>query len=816
MNFKKTHLLIAAALMSLPALSVPLTPEASLERLNRFPGKRIAGNLSAAELVMTSKTSIGEPAVYVFRPGNNQEGFMILSADDAAYPVLGYSDSGSFDPANIPPQMQWWLSQYSEQIEQGRLLNMQGNDGNTALSADAGKEAISPMVKTKWDQDAPYNLMCPTNDNGIYCYTGCVATAMAQVMNYFKYPEKGNGFISYSITLGWSQIPLTLNFSETPFDWENMLDIYSGGNYSKAQADAVAYLMKACGYSVQMMYGTRESGALGNLISGALSTYFGYDRSTRYVSRLPYSDAQWRDLIYENLRNLGPIIYNGTSAMGGHSFVCDGYDGNGFFHFNWGWGGMSDGYFALEALDPQSLGIGGYAGGFNLSQEVVLGIRIPDGEDRAMPANLIQLGSSYAEVENSNLNFYADNYPSPGVINMEGSMVAMEFGAMFSRIDNPENEILMMGKFGTNSSLTFDVRQTFEYTSSRHPVIEIPSELEDGTYKVTLMTRDTKFLNAPWQPIDVIYGDYNYVLLTVADGEYEITAMSPATVSVTSADFVGDVAFGSTARLKASFFNNSEKVITRPFWALFEFRDEPVLVSTARLITLQPGENVDLEWDVDLYRLSYGFVVDKPYTLNFHIADPITGEVYGNFGPVTVLPPLSGGVTMIVDEFTIDNAESYVENIPGEGTVTVFRIDDPEKFNALVGMTPRNNYFDGYLVIKAQGAGEASLSTGVAEIYRTKVYILKDTPYYSIPSLSYTQSEPNQVYKLSLYGESGKTSVKFASLYFTYGDSGVETLEDRDATPEYFNLQGIRIDSPVPGKPVIVREGDKVRKTIGR
>ena len=800
--------------MSLPALSAPITPEASLERLHNSSVKRIAGNLSAPELVMTTKTSVGEPAAYVFRPGNNQEGFMILSADDAAYPVLGYSDTGSFDPANIPPQMQWWLSQYSEQIEQGRLLNMQGSAGSKAFLADDSKENIEPLVQTRWDQDAPYNQMCPADPRGIYCYTGCVATAMAQVMNYFKYPEIGTGFISYSFSLGGTPIQLMMNLSETPFDWLNMLDTYTRGNYGKVQADAVAYLMKACGYSVMMAYGTDSSGALGNLIPGALSTYFGYDRSARYVSRLPYSDAQWRDLLYENLRNVGPIIYNGTSAMqGGHCFVCDGYE-NGFFHFNWGWGGMSDGYFALEALDPLSIGIGGYAGGFNLSQEVVLGIRIPDGEDRSRPANIIQQGSSYADVEDSSLNFYADNYPSPGVINLEGSKVTMEFGAMFTQIDNPENETLMLGRFGTDSSLTLDMRQAVGYSSYRHPVVQIPSDLEDGTYKVTLMTRDSKFRNAPWQPIEVIYGDYNYVLLTVDDGEYEVTAMSPATVSVTSAGFVGDVAYGSTSRLKVTIVNDSDIEITRPFWALFEIMDSAVLYSTAKLITLQPGENADLEWDVNLYRLTYWFVVDKPTTLKLYIADPTTGELYGNFGTVTVLPSQGGGVTMNVDQFSIDNAETFVENIPGEGNVTVYRIPDPEKFNAVVGLTPRNNYFDGYLVLTAEGAGDASLSTGVDELYRTKVFIMKDSPYFSMPGLSYTQSEPGQLYKLTLSGESSGTTMKLDTLYFIYEDAGIGALKDRDAEPEYFNLQGIRIDSPVPGKPVIVKERDKVRKII--
>ena len=298
----------------------------------------------------------GEAAVYVFNHGEG-DGFLVLPADDCAPAVLGYSDSGSIvsDEAQMPDGLRYWLGTLADQIawrnrngnNQGFLFNGKTN-GSKHVHADrqepgidkvrTDREPIAPLCATRWNQGAPYYNRCPIQ-NKERCYTGCVATAMAQAMKYHNWPETGEGSNSY----GWNNYNLSMNFAETTFEWGKMLDNYTEGNYSDDEAYAVATLMRACGISVNMGYSPSGSGALSSAIAGALGSYFKYDKSVRYEKRDFYSLNDWEDMIYNSLKNYGPVIYNGQSYEGGHSFICDGYDKDGYFHFNWGWGGMSDG-----------------------------------------------------------------------------------------------------------------------------------------------------------------------------------------------------------------------------------------------------------------------------------------------------------------------------------------------------------------------------------------------------------------------------------------------------------------------------------------
>lgn len=319
--------------------------------------------------------TIGEqasPAIYVFDQG--QEGYMIVSADDVAAPVLGYSTTGTFDPDNMPDNMRWWLNQYKTEIEAAA----QNGTPSYASINRANRAPIAPLLKTRWDQNAPYYNNCPMLV-GDYTATGCVATAMAQVMKYHEWPKSFNADFSYEWKTG-GQI-LTWKEDNVTFDWANMLNTYPDGSYTAAQANAVAKLMKACGYSVNMNYDLAKrggSGAVSLYVSTALVNDFGYDKGARAKFRSFYGLEEWENIIYNNLKTCGPVIYSGANGDGaGHCFVCDGYQADGYFHFNWGWSGMSDGYFLLTALDPESQGIGGSTAGYNLGQEIIVGIRKP-------------------------------------------------------------------------------------------------------------------------------------------------------------------------------------------------------------------------------------------------------------------------------------------------------------------------------------------------------------------------------------------------------------------------------------------------------
>lgn len=374
-----TLFIACAPAMTLPLAATQITPERALQRIANAPqlkARQIAGTEAkpGPEFRFALNDADGNPAVYVFTYAG-ENGFMLLSADDAVAPLLGYSESNSFGGAGVNMNAASWISVYVDQIAELRKSDVavatSFEDSAMKTRADDW-EPIEPMVTTRWGQDSPYNQLCP-RVNGFRTVTGCVATSMSQVLNYWKYPAVGSGTVSYKPS-ALTEI-LTMDFSATEFDWDNMLDKYSRTSDPVA-IEAVATLMKACGYSVNMEYSTDMSGAFNRDISGALISYFGYDKGVIRKNRSEYStQSSWNQMIYNELANVGPIVYGGQSGSGGHSFVCDGYDGNGMFHINWGWDGMSDGYFLLDNLNPSALGTGGGAGGgFNYYQSAVTGI----------------------------------------------------------------------------------------------------------------------------------------------------------------------------------------------------------------------------------------------------------------------------------------------------------------------------------------------------------------------------------------------------------------------------------------------------------
>lgn len=330
----------------------------ALSRLNNsrsLPGKFKSQRSSLQLKKVVKNTSSDEATVYIFQ-SQDDGSFAVLPADDSLPPLLGYGDElGDVD--QLPPAFLWWLSQYTAESVK-----------TVAASATSTKTAISPLIKTKWGQNDPFNQMVPyTTANGkTRSATGCVATAMAQVMYYHQYPAKGTGSNTYTYDYksGSGSNTLTMDFSNTTFNWSNMLTSY-GNNASTIQKNAVATLMYACGIGVNMRYGS-SSTAKTVAVVAALGEYFGYSSDMRYYYR-DYIDSyeEWEDLIYGSLERERPVIYSGGNDSSGHSFICDGYKGDGYFHFNWGWSGTSDGYFLLTDLNPKEQGTGGSDSGYN-------------------------------------------------------------------------------------------------------------------------------------------------------------------------------------------------------------------------------------------------------------------------------------------------------------------------------------------------------------------------------------------------------------------------------------------------------------------
>ncbi len=315
---------------------------------------------------------------YIYNIGDD-EGFVIISADTRTKSVLGYSNSGHFETENMPENAKEWLNGYSEEIQYA-IDSLPDVESKTykalqALNQSAATEVVAPLLGSiAYDQDEPYNNNCPTY-SGETCVTGCVATAMAQIMSYHRWPNTGNGSHSYtSRTHGFYKYA---NFSSSTYDWTNILTYYSGDE-TAAQKAAVALLMSDVGVSVEMDYDISSnggSGAYSSDVPDALYSYFGYDAGVQIYYRDYFSDSEWESKVKSELDEGRPVYYAGQSTSGGHAFVCDGYDSNALFHFNWGWSGVSNGYFELSALNPNSQGIGSSNGGYNLSQKIVVGIK---------------------------------------------------------------------------------------------------------------------------------------------------------------------------------------------------------------------------------------------------------------------------------------------------------------------------------------------------------------------------------------------------------------------------------------------------------
>ena len=338
---------------------------------------------AAPRMSVSSAVSPSATCYYVFANGEDK-GFTIVSGDDRMPEVVGYSAQGTYDPDHLPANYVGFMKAYQETVEALLKGDAQVSGGLAEArqwrAERAGSAAVAPLLDgIKWDQREPYNNMCPLYEGTNRSVTGCVATAMAQVMMYYQYPKELKTTIkAYNTQTYGIQIPEIS--SGATYDWDNMLPDYSKSDYNSAQADAVAKLMYHCGAAVKMDYGPL-SGA--NVTPAILATYFGYDADLMQdLTRTVFTLQQWMTLIDNELKAKRPILYSGQASDEGHEFVCDGSDGKGLYHINWGWGGYQDGYFDLTILQPQKggAGSGSAVDGYNRNCSMIIGITPDNGK----------------------------------------------------------------------------------------------------------------------------------------------------------------------------------------------------------------------------------------------------------------------------------------------------------------------------------------------------------------------------------------------------------------------------------------------------
>lgn len=351
-----------------------------------------------------------QPLYYIYNIKGGK-GYVIVSAEDAVVPVLGYSFNGEYNPANEAPAFTEWMKRYKQQIidikanpsETGGNVAEQWREGRTtarSIQAETSIKEVAPLVTAQWNQGCYYNQYCPEDANSKYCgrtLVGCVAVAMGQIMNYHKYPDACTDIPGYThenkgkTSYGWID-----NISSTTYNWGDMADKLDETS-SEQQIDAVGKLLYHCGVAVKMNYGTSVSQVDVKEVPAALCNYFNYSASSQYIDKGNYSYLDWKELLKNELDNNRPVLYAGAY----HAFVCDGYQDNDYFHFNWGWGGQDNNYFYMNDLTVRNID-------YNWFATAVIGINKVSIPFIRITGNELQDGSVEGSIGNSN------HLPEPG------------------------------------------------------------------------------------------------------------------------------------------------------------------------------------------------------------------------------------------------------------------------------------------------------------------------------------------------------------------------------------------------------------------
>lgn len=647
----KRSLIITVLAVVICAMTVngrQLSPDQALQNAGMsaqkiHPRVLAGGNNSAPLMLKYTATDRTENTVYVFSRGENG-GFVVVAADDVApEPLLGYADSGSFDAVNMPEGMRWWLEEQSAEI--AAFIDA-GRTPLTEEEATDTRESIEPIVKTEWNQTAPYNDYCPVV-NGVRCPVGCVATAMAQVMSVFRYPSTGEGSNSYT-PYDVGEL-LTVNFGSTTYRWDNMLDEYDSTSPADAE-EAVANLMYSLGVSINMQYTPTSSGGSLETAAVALVRNFKYDAGLQLYDRDYYEAERWINAIYGEFKAGRAVLYAGRNASVGHAFVLDGYRTGEYFHVNWGWGGISNGYFRLPSLNPAAQGVGGSAEGYNRGQSMLIGVR-PEagGSDDVIPRILMRgdlitadmvydRSSSGNVVVRCNMGFLCQSV-EPTDVHMGVRLVNKATGDT-TYVMEPKKQSLSM-----NMGLV-------EY------LLPISDFTEAGEFTVTpVFNTDGK-----WYDVLVRLDRSGEMNLIATDATLRFVPVDEdPDITLEKFNLESPVYSGKPVVLTASIHVEKRELLDEFYPVLIDLDDKVVARAERVEVNVPVGETVDYIWASNM---SPSFTPGE-YTVR------LKSDSYGLLGtpiPVTVkatptLPPVISGTVTINDGSKGDSSDNvaYVE-----------------------------------------------------------------------------------------------------------------------------------------------------------
>ena len=515
-------------------------------------GLRAPISLSSLNLIYTGKSEIksskDSPNFYVYNIGEDK-GFVIISGDDRAKTVLGYADSGSFDYNSAPENFKNWLNFYKRELDVLKASPEkslpQYLEPAALQKSKTNTNVVAPILGgIKWNQGAPYNDLCPLLPPAFTsrAATGCVATAMAQVMKYYEWPATtGTGTNSYtSATHGFS---LSADFGATTYDWANMTDTY-GSSSTQPQKDAVATLMYHCGIATNMNYDA-SSGTSTNALAYAFKTFFGYDTNIQQNMRDFYTRAEWVNILKSEINASRPVFYSGSSSSVGHLFVCDGYDANDLFHFNWGWGGLSNGFFEITALNPGDVGIGGGNGsGFNTGQDILIGVQKPN--PAAVPSYVLYMESLMESsvpttTRTGTFDINRNGYYNYGMNTFEGlhGLALYNTSGLVQVLET--GSISLQSYYGWGTHTAYGV--------------SIPESVPNGIYKLYSIYKGTS--ESDWTITRGKVGTPNYLTVTLSSTEIQITSDNSVYPQLTlnSLSVTGNLYQNKTGRFNVNITN---------------------------------------------------------------------------------------------------------------------------------------------------------------------------------------------------------------------------------------------------------------------
>lgn len=460
-----------------------------------------------AESTRTARSTT-QSLYYVF--DNSEGGFIVISGDDAIEPVLGVTTEGNFDENNLPEGLKWWLYAVGETVS--ALASGEEAEAESGIPTSDFPATVSPLIKAAWGQYGPYNNMCPTDEtHDGTSLTGCTATAMAQILYYWKYPESAKGQVSYTTTT--HRMAISEDLSTFTFDWDNMLDDYYD-DATDAQREAVAKLNYACGITVNMDYCATVSGGWPS--AKAFVENFSMDPTCTALFRVYFTPDEWEAILKTELSEGRPVLYVGTAIKSSHSFICDGYDEDGMFHINWGWDGLYSGYFLLKELNSMASGTGQPSNNYtyNMAQNIVLGIQ-PDTNGEAVDKNYIffnNLSNYSAATTRSRVSLTANSVQSDG--NGYSGTIALGI------YDN-DSLIATIG----SSSISFASQPigTLRSTNRNFSGSISADDVPDGTYTVRPVA---KIEGGEYEPVICRKGrgDVTYLTMVVSGDSVSLTA----------------------------------------------------------------------------------------------------------------------------------------------------------------------------------------------------------------------------------------------------------------------------------------------------